>query len=266
MAYGLKQAGADLCYKGGLLNGNRYLALLSAETTEISAAGYARVLMALADWSADAAAYENTAQELFGPPTAVWPAVVGWALRSASTGGSLLFNVDTTDTGAPGIGASVGADAEQIGYSLSGGNLSTQGSLHCMNEGLLSGTRRLVLCSGATPDAGDGSTGGDGNFMNTDGTSGYGSGKSLVSVAAAAADWTLDTQGSTRRRARNNKILSYGIQASDLPDPQSVALIDADSHGANVLWHWAVNSDDPGLGDALQFAANALAIELNFTA
>ncbi len=225
MAYGLKLAGANLAYKGGLLNGNRYIGLLSAENTEFTQSGYARELMALPDWAPDGRAYENAAQELFGPPQVIWPAIVGWDLRDQLTGGNRLFNVDVTDTGAPGIGASVGADAEQIGFQFTGGNLTVEGSVKCFTEGLLSGNRYLILCSGATPNSGDGATDGNGNFINTDGTTGYGSGKTPVSVAITPGQWTLDTVSSTRRRARNNIIKSYGIQAADLPDPMTVALL-----------------------------------------
>lgn len=274
MAYGIKVAGANLAFKGGLFNGNRYLALLSAETTEFSGNGYSRVAMTLADWQREGSTsriYENVAQELFGPPTgAAWDEIVGYALYSAATAGNLLFNVDVTDTDAPGIGASVGADAETIGYQFAaGGNLTPAGSVACLTEGLFAAGRRLVLHSGATPvqaNSADGSGDTDGNAMNTDGTSGAAAGKTLVSVATAPADWTLDTVTSPRsRRARNNKILAYGVQAADLPDPMSVALRAGNAHDSDILMWWPVTSEDPGLGDALQFAANTLAYSLNVT-
>lgn len=279
MAYGIKLAGANLAYKGGVLNGTRYLGLLRTETNEFTSSsqgGYARVAMALADWQkvtgAGARNYENMAQEIFGPPTgAAWPAIVGFGLYSAATGGDLLWNVDVTDTGAPGIGASTGTDAgdSEFGFTA-GGNLTPAGSFKCLDEGLLSGTRRLVLHSGATPvqaNSADGSGDTDGNAMNTDGTVGAASGKSLVSVAAAAGDWDLDsTNTNTRRRARNNKILSYGIQGSNLPDPMSVALRAGNAHDSDILMWWPVTSEDPGLGDALQFAANAISASLTYTA
>ena len=266
MAYGLKLAGANLVYKGGLFNGDRYLALLSAETVELTQNGYARESVALSDWQIDGRMYENAAQELFGPPTVAWPAIVGWAAYSALTAGDLLFNVEVTATDPPGIGATVGADAEGISYSFSMGTLTTTGSTVCMNEGLVSGTRYLILSSGTTPDAGDGSTDDDGNFINTDGTTGYGASRTPVGIAVTEGQWSLDTVSTTQRRARNNVALNYGVQSANLPDPMSVALTDGSGHGSNILWYWTVTADDPGLGDALSWGTNSLSIELNFTA
>ena len=271
MAYGIKKAGANLAFNGGLLNGTRHIALLSAETTEITATGYAREEMTLSDWTADGASYENGAEITFGPPRAVWPAIVGWALYDLSSAGNLYFNVDITDTAAPGIGAAVTTAAGQIGYSFSGGNLQTAGSIACLTEGLITQTRYLTLHAGATPtistDSGsDGLDDGTGNHINTDGTTGFGAAKTLVTRPITLTQWTLDDPSVTRRRARNNVGINYGIQTADLPDPLSVALRAGNGAGSPILMYWAVTADDPELGDTLQFAANAIAIDMNITA
>ena len=251
MAIGLKEEGAALAFKGGLLNGNRWIALFSAEGTELSGNGYARNPIVLADWQADGAVYENSGAETFGPPTpAAWLAITHWGLYDALTGGNLLLDVDITDTDPPGIGASVSAAAEAIGYSFSG--VTTQGSIAALSEGLLSGTRRLTLHNAATPTKS--------NAINTDGS--VGTTGTPVTVAATAGQWTTDTPSNTNHRARNNVILNYGIQTADLPDPQSVAIRNGTDHTAEILWSAALTADDPGLGDALQFAAQAIVIPL----
>lgn len=268
MAYGLKLGGANLAFKGGLFNGNRYIGLLSAENTELARTrGYARELMTLADWQADGRAQENRAAELFGPPSGgAWLPIVGWDLHDAVTGGNRLFNVDVTDTDAPADGASVGSNAEQLRWSFSGGNLTVAGSSKCANEGLLSGTRWLTLHTGATPTVGDTNTNGSGNAINSDGTSGYGAGKSIQAAGVQEGQWSLDTVGSTRRRARNNAVLSHGITTADLPLTRSVALRDGNAHDSDILWWWPATGNNPDTGDELQWARNVLVIELNFTA
>ena len=263
MTVGIKLAGADLAFKGGLLNGNRYAGLFSAEGTELTGNNYGRQLLALSDWQADGAEYENAAQEVWGPPQpAAWLAVTHWGLFSAETSGNLLLDVDITDTNAPGIGASVAAAMAQIGWSFTGQS-STAGSVAALSEGMLSSTRYLTLHSAATPlrtDDGESSTS---NTISTNGAS-DGSGTPLA-LTIAAADWTVDTQPAGTRRARNNKVMNFGIQTADLPDPLSVALRDGNQHTSNILWHTSLTADDPSLGDALSFAANALVMTLPFT-
>jgi len=261
MAAGLKQAGADLAFKGGLHNGTRYLALFSAEGTELSGNGYARRPITLAQWDDDGAEQENANQVVWGPPQpAAWLAVTHWGLYSALTAGNLLYDVDITDTDPPGVGAEVAAAADTVGFSFTG--LPSRGSLQMMKEGLVSGTRYLMLSNNSSPASSAG--GGTSNIINTDGTVG-GSG-TPVAVAAVAGDWTLDNQNTTTRRARNNKILSFGIQSADLPDPVRLLLCDGNSHASNILWDVALTSDDPSLGDNLSFAVNAISILLTQTA
>ena len=84
---GMKAAGADLLFKGGLYNGNRYLALFSATTpTELSGNSYARLRLQLSDWKADGAGYINDGNKAFTPPSpSGWPAIVSYGLYSALT-------------------------------------------------------------------------------------------------------------------------------------------------------------------------------------
>jgi len=267
MAFGLKKAGADLAYKGGLLNGNRYIALFSAEGTELTAAGYSRILMTLADWQSDGAVYENRAQEIFGPPGAVWPAIVGWGLYDALTSGNLLFDVDAPDTDPPALNALVAAAAEAIGWSFTG--VTSAGSLKAMNEGLLSGTRYLSLHAGSSAvqaNSADGRGSQDGNAINTDGTSGAAAGKTMLTVSIAASQWTLDDASVTNRRARNNVVRGFGIQTANLPDPMSYAFRDGNAHNSNILASATLTSEDPDVGDALSFDANAIAFHCTLAA
>ena len=263
MTVGIKLAGANAAYKGGLLNATRYLALFSAEGTELTGNNYSRVAMTLSDWTADGAEYENSMQEVWGPPQPnAWLAVTHWGLFDADSAGNLLLDVDITDTNAPGIGASVAAAMAQIGFGITG-RASTAGSVAALSEGILSGTRYLTLHSAATPlatDAGESTTS---NAIATNGSM-DGSG-TPVSVVVAAGDWTLDTQPAGTRRARNNKVLTFGLQTANLPDPLSVAFRDGNAHTSNILWHTDLTADDPNLGDTLSFAANALVLTLPFT-
>ena len=269
MASGIKEAGASLAFKGGLLNGNRWIGLFSAEGTEISGNDYARVSMTLSDWQADGAEYENSGVETFGPPRpGAWPALTHWGLFDAVTAGNLLFDVDMTDTDPPGVGASVTAAAEALGWSFTGA-VSTNGSLAALTTGLLSGTRAISLHNAATPvvaETPDGSSGATGNAINTDGTVGAAAGKTMVAVSVAAGDWDVDSPSNTNRRARNNRVLSYGIQTADLPDPLSMAIRNGSAHNSQILWTAALTADDPGLGDALQFGVNSIVIPLTMTA
>ena len=268
MASGLKEAGATLTFKGGLLNGNRYIGLFSAEGTELSGNGYARKLIALAGWTEDGAEYENTAAVTFGPPNPAWAAITHWGLFSAQTSGNLLFDVDITDTDVPQVGADVTAAMKVLGAGFTGA-VSTDGSIAAMKEGLLQGTRYISLHNHAVPavaDSDDGTGSADGNHINTDGSVGAASGKTMVAVAAAAADWTVDSPSNTNRRARNNKQLQYGVQTADLPDPLSIAIRDGNMPTSKILWTSALTSPDPQLGDALHFAANGIVIPCTMTA
>ena len=255
MAAGLKQAGAELALKDGLLNGNRYLALFSAEGTEFSGNNYTRNLIVLADWQADGRVYENSGAETFGPPQpAGWDEITHWGLFDASTSGSLLFDVDITDTSAPGIGASVSAAAEAIGYSFTG--VTSEGSKAALAEGIVSGTRALSLHNAGTPTKS--------NAIQTNGT--VGTDETLLQIGITAGQWTTTTPQTTQHRARNNVVRSFGIQSANLPQPASVALRDGTDHTAEILWSTTLTADDPNIGDALQFAVNSLVIPLTITA
>ena len=261
MAYGMKLGGAMLAYKGGLLNASRYIGLFSAEGTELSGNNYNRVAIALAGWQADGNEYENTAIQTFGPPNpGAWLPIDSWGLFANSTGGTRLLDVDITDTAAPGIGASVTAAAEAIGYGFTGA-VTQDGSRAALSEGLLSGTRYITLHPGATPTK----TGGDdtSNAIATNGA--VNGGGTPLAAQAAAGQWTIDTSTQTNARARNNVVLSYGIQAADLPRPGSIALRDGNAHTSNILWTAALTADDPDLGDALQFNVNAIVIPMTIT-
>ena len=272
MAYGIKKAGANLAFNGGLFNRNTYIGLLSAETTEFTQTSYARVLMTLADWMADGAALENRMEEAFPRPGATWPAIVGWALYDASTSGNLLLNVDITDTAAPGIGASVSTAAGQLGFSFSGGNLQTAGSLACLQEGLITPTRYITYHNNATPtiasDSGsDGLDDGTGNHINTDGSVGYGTAKTMLVRQIALNQWTLDDPTVTRRRARNNQAINYGTQLADWPDATySAALRAGNAADSPILFYWPVTATRPLLGATVQIAANAAILDMNITA
>ena len=264
MAYGIKLAGAQLAYKGGLLNATRFIGLFSAEGTELTGNNYARVSIALAGWQADGSEYENTAVLTFGPPQpAAWLPIDSWGLFSASSGGARLLDVDITDTAAPGIGASVTAAAEAIGYGFTGA-VTQDGSIAALSEGLLSGTRYITLHPGASPSKTEGGDAGTtSNAIATNGNT-AGTGTPLA-VQAQAGQWTIDTSTQTNARARNNVVLSYGIQAADLPQPGSIALRDGNAHTSNILWTAALTADDPDLGDALQFNVNSIVIPMTIT-
>ena len=264
MAYGLKAGGADLAYKGGLFNGNRYAALFSAEGVELTGNNYARVLMALADWRADGSEYENVGAETWGPPNAIWSAIDSWGLFAATSGGTRLFDVDITDTDPPALNAMVSAAVEALAYGFDGA-ITEDGSIACLTEGLLSGTRAITLHPGSTPmktDAGESTTS---NAVATNGSS-NGGGTPLV-IAAAAADWTITNQNATTRRARNNKVLDFGPQAANLPQIASIALRDGSAHTSKILWTAELaTARNPNLGDDIEFAVNGISIPLTITA
>lgn len=250
---GYKVAGADLLFKGGLLNGSRHVGLLDASDAELSGNAYARIALALAAWTKGTSAYSNTAAIQFPQPNpAAWGAIGGWSLHSAATAGDVLADDDLpADTSAPQLGASVRINAGTLVVSLSGAVLAA-GSLKAMDEGLLSGTRALSLHSAAVPST---------------------SNQQDDSVTIAAASWTLDTQDAVssgpaedqhpkRRRARNNTVVSFGVQTSNLPALMTVALRDGTATSADILWYDQFSTEDPSLGDTLTFPVNALAIHI----
>lgn len=250
---GMKAAGADLCFKGGLFKGNRWLAAFSSATAELSGSGYARIQTVLADWQADGRKYENAAIENFPLPSAAWLGITHWGLYSASTSGTLLIqNQLSSATPAPTIGASVGFDAEAVSWALTGA-LTQTGSQKAQSEGLFSGTRYLVLCTGDPLGAAD-------TIQNQ--LSG------VNPLLTKAADWSLDSPSNTSRRARNNKILSFGSTSTDVDRPTHVALADGNSTSAKVLAsdQFDVQANDPALGDTLSFAAQALQVSLTVDA
>lgn len=246
---GLKSAGADVAFKGGLLNAARGLALFSAQDTELSGNAYARLSRALANWTADTNGYLNNGLWEFPQPTPnAWPAISLWGIYSAPSGGDLLYDLDVTDTDAPQLGASVGFADETIGIRFSGGRITDDGALKICNEGLVSGTRYLTVHTGASASGS--------NFVDQP-------------VAISASAWTADTinntpstsDGQKHRRIRNNAVVNFGAAVSDLAELNSVALRDG-SNGAtaDILWSSTFTAQDPALGDTLSFAANALEI------
>ena len=256
----LKQAGADLLFKGGLLAGNKYIGLIDPDGAEFSGNSYARVAMTGfgqgGNWQPDGNEYENRQVVTFPQPQGgAWPAIAHWGLYDAATAGNLLIDVDVSpDTAAPQIGAVVSAAIEAIAIGISG--ITVAGSLAAMMEGFFSGTRAFSLHTGAP-----GTTGA--SVIFTDGVVWDGSNedsKTVLTVDTAAADWTLSNVTTPdRRRARNNKILTYGQQTSDLPQPTHVALRGGTAHDSPVLWSSTLTADDPGLGATLRFLANAFA-------
>lgn len=263
----LKQAGADLLFKGGMLAGTKYFGLIDPDGNEFSGNAYRRLALTGftgdgATWQADGSEYENEGVLTFPRPTGgAWPAIAHWGLYDALTAGNLLLDVDVApDTAAPQLGAMVTAAAEAIAIGISG--ITVAGSLACMMEGFFGGSRAFTLHT-RTP----GSTGAnvifdDGTVWDndTDPASSNSAGKTLVNVGTAAADWTLSNVSTpARRRARNNKILSYGVQPADLPDPTHIALRGGAAVDSAVLWSSTLTADDPGLGFTLRFLANAFA-------
>lgn len=243
---GMKVAGSRLCLKGGLLNRNVYIMARSAEDTEfpIGTGAYARILRNLASWTRAATGRAtNTAAANFPTPTAVLgdPTFVG--LASAANGGNVLWTGAVTgDPSPPGIGASFGFDAGALGLSIALGAITARGSVLAFEEGIVSGSRWMTLHS------------------NDPGTTGSNQQGAAVSVAEGLWD-ELPTDGS---KVRNNAVINFGVQTSDLPDLMWAALRDAAS-GGNVLWRDAFdnNPDDPAAGDTISFPINDVVIGVN---
>ena len=257
----LKAAGADLAYKGGMFSGTKYIGLIDSSDDEFTGNGYGRIAMTgfggAAAWVADGEEYENRQVVQFAQPTgAAWPGIAKWGLYTAASSGDLLIDVDVNpDTAAPQIGASVSAAAQALAWGFTG--FTADGSLIAMSAGILSGSRYLTLHTAAP-----GTNGASAIF--TDGVVWNGSnqgGKTLVNVQIEADAWDLDT-ASGMRRARNNKVISYGAQTADLPDPTFVALRDGTAINSKVLWSNALTSPDPGLGATLRYTVNQIVIQL----
>ena len=247
----VKAAGADLAFKGGVVNGTRGVAGFSAAGTELSGNAYARISMALNAWNVTANGFRNTAKITFPRPTpAAWLPITHWGLYSQVSGGNLLLDYDSTDTAAPQLGAEVGFLATTFGWDFSGGKILAPGALKMCNEGLVSGTRYITLHSGATP--------GGGNFIDQP-------------VQVAEATWSVDTidhtpgttDGQKHRRARNGSVINFGAAITDLPALMSLSLRDgANGTSAAVLWGstYTTAPDNPDLGDTLSLAENAVEI------
>lgn len=246
----LKLEGANLVLIGGLLNGPRHIGALSSASQEMSGNNYSRVAIALANWQRDGAThrYENIAPVRFPSPLgASWATVNHWGLYSARTGGNTLL-IDPIDAGAraPTIGADVGwaAGLLKAGFSGDAGvQVTADGSIAALIEGLLSGTRFITLHSGAP-----GTTGAN---------------RIDEPVQVLTTQWTLDTVTRPRaRRARNNAVLSFGLAMTDLPVPLHIALRDGNQDSSKVLCSTAfsVTPRDPDIGDTLSLPVNALEI------
>lgn len=252
---GLKAAGADLLFKGGLLNGTRGIAALSAAGTEFGAAGgYERIAMALADWTipvsgANHGTARNTAVQNWPEPTAVLADMTHFGIYSATSAGDLLwdFAIDG-DVDPAQIGADFGIDAGALVLGGSG-VVTNEGMRLAFREGLLSGTRAISIHT-AEPDA----TG-----SNQEGAS--------VTVTAAQFDLTSNT-ANTLRRARNNVRVRPAASTTDLDDTTWAALRAGTASNAQVLMKAAYtnNPDDPASGDALVFNTNMFEIRLTVDA
>ena len=255
---GLKAAGADLAFKTGLFNGDRWLAAFQAdgsdggnapdELTNTTAPGYARIAMTLADWKASNRNYVNSAVKDFPSTTGAWPAITTWGLYDAATAGALLLD-DTlgSPTDAATLGATVGIQAEALGVGFRA-PFTQSGAQKACNEGLLSGTRFLALCTGNPAG-------------NNDTIQNLLAGE--APIATAAAHWALDTSGGNRR-ARNNRILSFGVAGSNLARPTHLALMDGNSSSSKVLasYQFSPAAPDPDVGDTIQFNMNDVVFTL----
>ena len=240
---GLKVAGAKLLLKGGLLNGNRYLAAMTDASTEFgNTGGYARILMTLSDWEAENSGgwYRNDDEENFPTPTANLADPTHIGLYDAATSGNLLWvNALSSNVNAPQLGSNFGFDENAVRQRVSG-VVTADGSKAAMTEGLLSGTRYISLHS-ASPSA-----------SNRQGSS----------VQVQASHW--DFVSGSENQARINRIVTWGAQQTNLADITHFALRDGSGASAKILFADSLdnNPDDPAIGDTISFAANALSITL----
>ena len=239
---GLKVAGARLLLKGGLLNRTNYIGVLTAAGVEFSDSWYARESIALADWTrTNAGLAENTDALNFTTPTANAASAPGmWGMYNALTAGSVLATQDLSGSpSAPALGASFGFDAGDLELAHSAGAVTARGLRKAYESGLVSGTTYLGIFenqpSGGSPGAID------------------------DRVAVAAATWVENS--SAQNNVRNNSILNYGVQATDVAQPMWLGLYDA-STGGNLLWEDQLDTtpEDPDVGATLSIAANAVSI------
>ena len=243
---GMKTAGADLFFKGGLLGGTKYIGLIDASDNELSGNAYARVAMtgfgSSNSWQPDGEEYENRGVVQFPVPTSAWSAIAKWGLYTAANGGTLLADVDISpDTAEPQTGADVSAAMQALAIGFTS-DITAAGSLAGMSAGLVSGTRYVTLHSG-DPGA---------NGANLVGA---------LRVQVAESVWNLAASGGNRR-ARNGSAISFGGQMVDLDAVTWTALRDGVANNASVLFATSFASVDPALGDTILFSANAIRVLL----
>ena len=242
---GMKIAGATLCMKGGLLNRTVYLYPMSSSTAvfDTDSGGFSAISMGLSDWTRNNNGRAgNTAVKNFPEPTATLaqPTHVGIANGADEDDDGFTLYWTGTVTGSPAapvLGASFGFDADALGMTAAAGALTGRGSKACLEEGLVSPGRWLTLHSG------------------NPGTNGANEEGDAISVATG----DFRAVSSEANKVENNKILTWGVQNTDLPDLMWVALRDGASSG-NVLWADAFdnNPPDPEIGDTISLAVGAL--------
>ena len=245
---GLKTAGAALLLRGGLLNRNLYIAAMRSATQELSSAAqngyttYARVQIALAGWTrANAGTAENAAAADFPQPTAAATAgCTHFALYSARTGGTLYLTqaLDTAQLSGS-IVRNFGFDAGDLDLGTAAGAVTGRGMRRAFESGLLSATVYAELFQRQPSAANPGSID--------------------DRVAVAANRWT--SPSGAANTARNNRIIDFGVQATDVPRPGWVGLFDA-ATGGNLLWEdqFDVQPSDPSLGATLSIPVNGLTV------
>ena len=243
---GLKQVGADRCFKNGLLNGNHWAGLMSSATAELTGNGYARVALTLASWQRDGSTrrYENNGDIIFPVPTPqAWLIVTHIGLWSTATGGNPFVTIDITDTDAPQIGAQVRWVDEMVKFGAQNNGITVDGSIAMLNEGLVSGTRFISFHTAAPSSS---------NRIGN-------------SVSVAAANFTANTSQAGRRGVRNNARIATNVFTTDVGTPTHVALRDGSAANAAILWAQTAggNPSDPVIGDLSSIAANAMQVELS---
>ena len=243
---GVRIEGAKFAIKGGFLNRSLYIAAGTAAGTEFASTGaYARIMVALGAWTRGAnGVAQNTNAQDFPTPTALLADPTHALIYSEASAGNLLWDEALIgDPNPPGSGAFFGFDAGAITFTLVGGNVTQAGSKAAFESGLVSGTRYLTLHSGDP-----GTTGADAHAS---------------AVLVAESLWTPIS--GEENKARNNAVVDFGIQSSDLPDLMWVALRDGAAANANVLWKDAFDNDpaDPQLGATISFPINSITLGFN---